>query len=102
MGGAGNDINFFVTDPKGNSILRYDRATRTSFSFTASMTGTYVLHFDNSFSIISSKSVTLSHRISRAIFGIPQDIFLISVGVIAIVIVIMIVTVVVRKKRVKT
>lgn len=79
VGGAGNDVNFFVTDPNGNTILRCDRATQTSFSFTASISGTYILHFDNSFSIISSKSVTLSYRISRAVYGIRQDIFLITV-----------------------
>ncbi len=84
-GGSGNDINLYVTDPNGNTILRYNRATRTSFSFSASMTGTYKMHFDNSFSIISSKSVTLDYSVKTSILGIPQDMFLRLVGAIVII-----------------
>jgi len=65
LGGSGNDVNFYITDPNGNTILRKDRATRTSFSFKAKITGSYILHFDNTFSWFSSKTVTLEHTISR-------------------------------------
>ncbi|KPV64702.1 MAG: emp24/gp25L/p24 family/GOLD [Candidatus Bathyarchaeota archaeon BA2] len=82
VSGGGNDIDFYITDPNGNTILRYDRATQTSFSFTASTTGTYTMHFDNSFSIISSKSVTLSYSISKAIFGLAPELFYLLVIII--------------------
>ncbi len=42
-------IDFYVTDPDGETILRKDKATKTSFSFTASANGTYTLHFSNAF-----------------------------------------------------
>jgi len=86
-GGSGNDINFYITDPNENTIRRFDRATQTSFSFTASITGTYTLHFDNSFSILSSKSVTLGYTISESIFGLAPELFYLLVAIIAIVIV---------------
>lgn len=97
VGGSGNDINFYVTDPNGNTITRYDRVTQTSFSFSASMTGTYVMHFDNSFSILSSKSVTLDYSVTKSIAGIPQDVFLVLV----VIVVIIIVAVVVLARRKK-
>ncbi len=89
-GGTGNDIDFYVTDPNGNAILRYDRVTQTSFSFTASTTGTYTMHFDNSFSIFSSKSVTLDCTVSeasKAILGLAPELFFLLVIIIVIVIV---------------
>jgi len=85
-GGTGNDINFYVTDPNGNTILRYDRASQTSFSFTASTTGTYTMHFDNTFSIFSSKSVTLDYTITKAILGLAPELFYLLVIIIVIVI----------------
>lgn len=97
-GGSGNDINFYVTDPNGNTIIRYDRVTQTSFSFSASMTGTYIMHFDNSFSIFSSKSVTLDYSVTKSIAGIPQDLFFIFV-IIAVVIIIAVAVVLVRRKK---
>ena len=100
-GGSGNDINFYVTDPDGNTILRYDRASSTSFSFTASKTGIYTLHFDNSFSIISSKSVTLEYSVKTLIFGIPQDIFYLILSLIVIVLVILVIAVILRRHKPK-
>jgi len=85
-GGTGNDINFYVTDPNGNTILRYDRTSQTSFSFTASTTGTYTMHFDNTFSIFSSKSVTLDYTITKAILGLAPELFYLLVIIIVIVI----------------
>lgn len=87
-GGIDDDIDLCVTDPNGNTILRFDRATHKSFSFTASTTGTYTLHFDNSFSIISSKSVTLSYTISKPTFGLtPQRLFYLLISLIVIIII---------------
>lgn len=79
VGGTGNDVDFYVTDPQENTVLSYDRVTQTSFSFTASTTGTYVLHFDNSFSWISSKSVTLDYTIRQSIFGLSPEIFFVLI-----------------------
>lgn len=90
-GGTGYDIDFYVSDPNENTILWYDRATQTSFSFTASTTGTHTMHFDNSpraYSVFSSKSVTLSYTISRALFGLAPELFSILLLIIATVIVI--------------
>lgn len=98
VGGSGNDINFYVTDPNGNTIVRYDRVTQTSFSFSTSITGTYVVHFDNSFSIFSSKSVTLDYTVTKSILGIPQEFFLILVVIIVVVIIAVAVVLARRKK----
>lgn len=62
-GGSGNDVNIQITDPNGNSLGSYDRTTYESFSFTASISGTYELTFDNSFSLLSSKSVTVDYTV---------------------------------------
>ncbi len=77
-GGADYNIAFYVSDPNENIILRYDEAKQTSFSFIASTSGTHVMHFDNSpraYSVFSSKSVTLSNTISRALFGLAPELF---------------------------
>jgi hypothetical protein len=77
-GGTSYDIDFYVSDPNENIILRYDRAKQTSFSFTASITGNYTMHFDNSpraYSVFSSKSVTLDNTITRALFGLAPELF---------------------------
>lgn len=89
VGGTGNDINFYVTAPNRNIILRYDRTTQTSFSFTASMTGTYVIHFDNSFSILTSKSVTLDYTVTNPIVSTLQELplFPILVGIVVVIII---------------
>ena len=99
VGGSGNDVNFYVTDPNGNTILSYDRVTQTSFSFSASTTGTYVMHFDNSFSILSSKSVTLDYTVSKSIAGIPQELFFILVAAVVIVIIVAAVIVLAKRKK---
>jgi hypothetical protein len=100
VGGSGNDVNFYVTDPNANTIIRYDGITQTSFSFSASMTGTYTMHFDNSFSLFSSKSVTLDYSVTKAIAGIPQETFFLLVAIIVIVAIIIAVAIVlVRRKK---
>jgi hypothetical protein len=62
-GGSGNDIDFSATDPNGNTIFSKDRATYDTFSFKAPVSGTYILTFDNSFSVFSSKSISLSYDV---------------------------------------
>lgn len=65
-GGSGNDINFWITNPQGGKILDFGRVSQgTSFEFTAQVSGAYTLHFDNGFSLFSSKVVTLSYDAYR-------------------------------------
>ena len=82
IGGTGNDINFYVTDPTGDIIINQPRVTHTEFSFTASIDGIYTLHFDNTFSLISSKSVTLDYSISGP--GFPAIFIYIIIIIVAI------------------
>lgn len=98
-GGSGNDIDFYVTDPNGNTILRYDRATQTSFSFAASITGTYTMHFDNSFSWFSSKSVTLNYSITKSILGLSPELFYFLVIILAIAIVAIVVAFALKRRK---
>jgi len=88
-GGGGDDISFWVTDPQGNTILDLGRVIRgKAFQFEASASGGYALHFDNSFSIISYKVVTLSYDIKKAIIpGVPAEATGIFIGLIMVVIV---------------
>jgi hypothetical protein len=73
-GGTGNDVNFYITNPTGAQIYSAGRVSGgTSFSFTADSSGAYILHFDNSFSLISSKQVTVSYNVTPAGGGgIPE------------------------------
>lgn len=73
-GGSGNDVNFYVTNPTGGQIYNAGRASGgTSFSFTSDSSGAYILHFDNSFSILTSNQVTISYDVSSSgSGGIPE------------------------------
>jgi hypothetical protein len=97
-GGSGNDIDFHVTDPNGNTILSYARVTDTSFSFSASITGTYKMVFDNSFSLISSKSVTLDYSVQPSVLGIPLNTLLIIAAVVVVLIIIVAIGVVLSRR----
>jgi hypothetical protein len=98
-GGSGKDINFYVTDPHYVEVLRYDRATHASFSFVATLSGTYTMHFDNSFSWISGKSVTLDYSVKTSILGMPQDIFYIILALIIIAVVVILIVVALKRHR---
>jgi len=78
VGESSHQLNFYLTDPNGKTILRHDRVGQTSFSFLAALTGTYVLHFDNSLSS-ESKMVTLNYDMEHYIMGMPQTLFLVIV-----------------------
>lgn len=90
IGGSGNDIDFFVVDPDGIIVLQAERLTHKDFSFSAKKGGTYVLHFDNSFSLLASKQVTLNYNIEHYIMGLPQEQFLLLVIVAVIVVAVII------------
>ena len=78
VGESANELNFYVTDPNGDPILRHERVGQKSLSFLAEMTGTYVLHFDNSHSS-ESKMVTLNYDVEHLIMGMPQTMFLVLI-----------------------
>ena len=78
VGESSHELDFYLTDPDGRTILRYDRAGQTSFSFLAALTGTYVLYFDNSLSS-ESKLVTLNYDVEHYVLGMPQNLFLVFV-----------------------
>lgn len=65
-GGSNNDVNLVIKNPDGSSA--FDSRVSGNYksqSFTATSDGLELFEFDNSFSVISSKSVTGSLFISR-------------------------------------
>lgn len=83
-GGSGNDIDFWITDPQGTTILNLGRVSQgKTFEFTAQVSGAYTFHFSNTFSLFSSKTVNLSYDISNPILGgIDFSLLLIIIAVI--------------------
>ncbi len=73
--GGSNKIDFSITDPGGEAVVPTGEVSVKNFRFTASKEGTYMLHFDNSFSN-DRKTVTLNYDVRHYIFGIPQEDFL--------------------------
>lgn len=96
-GGSGNDINFWITNPQGATVINLDRVSNgANFEFTAHQSGAYTFHFDNQFSLFSSKTVSLTFDVSRAL---PIDpIMLIAIGV-AIIAVVIVISVAMRYRR---
>jgi len=72
-------VVFYVTDPYENLMLRFENVTQKSFSFIVETTGTYQLHFDNSYSTVYSKTVALNYDITHYTMGMPQEQFLLIV-----------------------
>ncbi|KAG2478122.1 MAG: conserved exported protein of unknown function [Nitrosopumilales archaeon] len=67
ISGGNNDVNFWVADPAGRFIISKQGVTGgKDFSFTASREGLHHINYDNSFSIITSKYVSLSYTVERA------------------------------------
>jgi len=67
-------LNFYVTDPNGETVIRYDTVGQKSFSLHATTPGVYILHFDNSDSS-EEKTVTLNYDVQHYILGLPQTLF---------------------------
>jgi hypothetical protein len=103
-GGSGNDINFWVADPQGTTILNLGRVSQgKSFDFTAQSSGAYTFHFDNSFSLLSSKTVSLTYDIGLpSIFGIDLGTFLIIIGVVVILLFMIVALAVALNRRKRT
>jgi len=86
ISGGGEDINFRVVDPSGAAIVNLGRVTSgANFDFTAQESGAYTLHFDNSFSLFSTKTVSLTYDIGLpSVLGIDFGQFLIIIVVIVV------------------
>ena len=57
-GGGGLEIDFWVTDPTGNTIFRNDRKAQGSFSAAAVSHGRYTYCFGNEFTSYHGKTVS--------------------------------------------
>lgn len=99
VSGGSGDVNFYVKDSNGTEIMRFDRTTGISFSFSATKTGTYIMNFDNRFSLLTSKTVTLDYAVKSAVLGIPQDTLLLLLGVVALVVGAVVITAWLRTPR---
>lgn len=82
---ASGDINLIISDPAGGIVANYSQVSSQSFSFTADTGGTYTVTLDNSY-LLSSKSVTIDYSVQNSVLGIPQNIIIMFVVVVAILI----------------
>ncbi len=99
-GGSGNDIDFWITNPLGATILNLGRVSQgRSFDFTAQASGAYTLHFGNTFSWFTSKTVYLTYDVGFTILGIDAVQLLIIVGVVLILLVVALAILLNRRKR---
>lgn len=57
-----NDIRFYIKDPSRNTVYNAGRVEHNTFNVYCTSTGYYTLYFDNSYSIITSKTVFLRYR----------------------------------------
>ncbi len=78
VGQTTSALDFYVTDPNGNTVIQYDSAGQKSFSLHATTPGVYILHFDNSDSP-EEKMVTLNYDVQHYILGLPQTLFYVLV-----------------------
>jgi hypothetical protein len=70
VSGGNNDINFWVANPTGDHIIpKQGVHVGKSFQFEAESNGGYTLNFDNSFSLVTSKTVTLTYKIENPILA---------------------------------
>ena len=64
---ASRDVNVWLFDPQGLELGRWERANHVELdSIEAEVTGGYLFEFDNSYSRVTRKSVTLLHRVIPA------------------------------------
>jgi hypothetical protein len=86
ISGGGNDIDFWVTDPQGTRILDSGRVTQgKTFEFTAQASGAYTLHFGNTFSWFTGKTVYLTYDVGLpTVSGIDVGLLLTIIGVVLI------------------
>lgn len=78
VGQSVDALNFYITDPHGDTIIEYETVGQKSFSLHATTPGVYILHFDNSL-WQEEKMVTLNYDIQHYILGLPQTLFYVLV-----------------------
>jgi membrane protease subunit (stomatin/prohibitin family) len=103
-GGSGNDVDFHVTNPQGVTIVNSGRVSGgTSFSFTADSAGAYTLHFDNSFSLFSSKDVRITYDVSSPflpnIGGTDLSLILLIVGIVLVALIVIVAMVLIARSK---
>ncbi len=61
---ASRDVNIWLFDPRGLELGRWERADHIALdSLEAELSGEYTFEFDNSYSRVTRKSVTLLYRV---------------------------------------
>ena len=61
---ASRDVNILLLDPEGRELGRWERADHIELdSLEAELSGEYLFEFDNSYSRVTRKSVTLLYRV---------------------------------------
>jgi len=99
-GDSGDDIDFWISDPTGNKISGLGRVSQgTQFEFTANQDGAYSLHFDNSFSLLSTKNVIITYEATIAGMDATQMFILTFLVVVIIVVGIVVILKKGKKKR---
>ncbi|MEJ2242815.1 MAG: emp24/gp25L/p24 family protein [Candidatus Bathyarchaeota archaeon] len=90
-GESENDIDFYIQNPEGITIIELGRVSQGDiFEFKAQEAGSYVLNFDNYFSSIGSKVITLTYKLSLTpIVGIDPVLFLTIIFAVIIIIVLL-------------
>jgi hypothetical protein len=54
-----NDIGVQVDNPSGEAVVPFTRVESGDFAVTAKESGTYMVTFDNSYSLFTSKNITV-------------------------------------------
>ena len=75
-----NMIDFYVTDPNGNTIVTFDNTGNVNYAFVCSQEGEYRLHFSNAAST-EDKLVSLDYEVQHFVFGMDQMLFLLLIVV---------------------
>jgi len=62
--GGNDDIRFYVKDSHDNIVLDKNRVSEHyNFHYQAELRGSYTVYFDNSFSLVTDKKVTIYYRV---------------------------------------
>ena len=61
---ANLDVDFEIVSPMGLQRARKDRVTATEGALTAAETGVHKLRFDNGFSWLTAKNISLTYRVT--------------------------------------
>ncbi len=84
--GGNDDVKFYIKNPYGAVILDAGTVTgRHDFAFTAEHEGVYTLYFDNTFSLITSKTIFLSYRVTvkSILYDLSLPIAVVGIAILA-------------------